>query len=103
MGQILYRAVHTRAPWRKVSSHKTLESALNGPNGGRSLFERRNRIDYDKLGDPIYCFVWRSGDVVGYAMRKDDSSWIEVPVAELEALERVEGENMELITGFFPG
>ena len=103
MAQILYRAVHTRAPWRKVSSHETLESALNGPNGGRSLFELRNRIDYGKLGDPIYSFVWRSGDVVGYAMRKGDSSWIEVPVAELEALERVEGEDTELITSFFPG
>lgn len=68
---INYRAVHSKSKWRKVNSHQSIESAINGVNGAIGLFAKRVRIDYEKHGDPLFVLVWESDSSNGFALRKD--------------------------------
>ena len=39
---IKYRAVHAKNTWRKVNSHRSLDSAIRGNDGARNLLLRRD-------------------------------------------------------------
>lgn len=85
---INYRAVHTKTKWRKVSSHKSLESAIDGVNGATGLFAHKVRIDYEKHGEPLFVLVWEAGSSTGFVLRKDKSqpggvAKISVPIQKL--------------------
>ena len=103
MPGIKYRAVHTRSKWRKVNTHKSLESALDGVNGARGLFCRKVRIDYKVHGDPLYVFAWEDGALDGWAVRNvtgqlDKRS---VPVHVLEKLDRSSGDSVSNLNELF--
>ena len=66
--RIFYRAVHLNNAWRKVSSHHSVDAAVNGKDGAIGLFERRARIDYEKHGEPVAVFVWEEGASEGIAI-----------------------------------
>lgn len=74
MGNINYRAIHTKSLWRKVSTHQTLESSINGKDGAVGLFARKVRINYTTHGDPLYVIVWESGASSGYVIKADTSA-----------------------------
>lgn len=57
MVKVNYRAVHTKSMWRKVSTHQSLESAINGKDGAAGLFARKARINFETHGDPCYVQV----------------------------------------------
>lgn len=46
MGNICYRAVHTKSQWRKVNTHQSLSAAVTGKDGAAGLFARKVRINY---------------------------------------------------------
>lgn len=71
---INYRAVHSKTVWRKVATHRSLESAIHGRDGAAGLFARKVRIDYEKHGDPLFALVWEDGAVNGYVIRPDKAS-----------------------------
>lgn len=90
---IHYRAVHSKTKWRKVNSHLSLESAINGVNGAAGLFTKKVRIDYDKHGEPLFVLVWESEASSGFALRKDPSQTggvrkISVAIEKLLGFER---------------
>jgi 5-methylcytosine-specific restriction protein A len=74
MGNINYRAIHTKSLWRKVNTHQTLESAINGKDGAAGLFARKVRINYATHGDPLYVIAWESGASSGYIIKGDSSA-----------------------------
>jgi len=105
-GSILYRAVHTKNPWRKVGSHRTLEAALNGRDGAVGLFARKARIDYAKHGDPFYVVVWQAGSSTGYVVKADSAAslgvrQVEVSTADLQAFEDQGGASLAILARYF--
>ena len=74
MGNINYRAVHTKSMWRKVNTHQSLESAINGKDGAVGLFARKVRINYETHGDPCYVIVWEQGAQSGFVIKSDPSA-----------------------------
>ena len=74
MGKIHYRVVHTKSMWRKVNTHKSLESAINGKDGAVGLFAKKARINYETHGDPCYVIVWEQGSQSGFVIKSDPSS-----------------------------
>lgn len=96
--KIKYRAVHERNRWRKVSIHKTLNSAIEGPDGAKNLLLRRGRIatKWEEYGAPRCVFVWEDGAMEGYALRLKPGSiteidFVSVPVHELEQHDLIGG------------
>lgn len=74
MGNINYRAIHTKALWRKVSTHRSLDAAINGKDGAAGLFARKARINYATHGDPLYVLVWETGSASGYVIKADGAA-----------------------------
>ena len=103
MSNINYRAVHTRSKWRKVRTHKSVDSAVNGPNGAVALFAGKVRIDYEKHGKPMYAFIWEDGDLEGWAVRESagDMEKKRVPIHLIDELERAEGSDARVISRVF--
>jgi 5-methylcytosine-specific restriction protein A len=100
MGSIHYRAVHTKSPWRKVNSHKTLKSALDSQDGAVGLFARKVRINYETHGDPLYVFVWEDGAQEGYLIIPDMESQngvrkVSIPMDEILAFDLKGGASEE--------
>jgi len=90
---INYRAVHSKSKWRKVNSHQSIDSAINGVNGAAGLFAKKVRIDYEKHGEPLFVLVWESESSKGFALRKDPSQpggiqKISVPIQKLLSFEQ---------------
>ncbi len=73
MGNIHYRAIHTKSLWRKVNSHFTIENAIDGINGATGLFARQARIDFSKHGDPLYVLIWEDNAQIGYLIKENNS------------------------------
>lgn len=71
MGDINYRAVHTKTLWRKVSNHQSVESAINGKDGATGLFAKKARINYETHGDALYVLVWKEGEIGGVIIKPD--------------------------------
>ncbi len=103
MSNINYRAIHTKSRWRKVKTHKSLESALDGPNGASSLFTGKVRIDYRRHGQPLYVFVWEDGAMEGWALRGKDGNLEKqrVPIHLIHELEDTEGGKQHVIEQIF--
>jgi len=106
---VKYRAVHTEKPWRKVSHHKTIESAVNGKDGAIALLLKQGRIAgmWDTHGDPICVFVWEDGATMGSAYRLHPTKLsevqsVEVDVATLEEFESQGGCDDDRIDELFP-
>lgn len=74
MGNINYRAVHTKSVWRKVNTHQSIDSAINGKDGAAGLFARKVRINYETHGDPCYVVVWEQGAPSGFVIKPDSSA-----------------------------
>ena len=74
MGNINYRAIHTKSLWRKVSTHRSLDAAINGKDGAAGLFARKARIDYTTHGNPLYVVVWETGSASGYVIKGDGAA-----------------------------
>jgi hypothetical protein len=103
---VAYRAVHTRSGWRKVNSHKSLDSAILGKDGAAGLFARRVRIDYETHGDPLYVLVWEADAAKGYAIKGDAASpdgirRVTVPIEILMGFERRGGASAQEIESLF--
>jgi len=93
MGNISYRAVHTKSLWRKVNTHQSLESAINGKDGAAGLFARKVRISYETHGDPRYVVVWEQGAQSGFVIKPDPTSpkgiqQASIPLSDILAFER---------------
>ncbi|WP_373975846.1 hypothetical protein NT239_03525 [Chitinibacter sp. SCUT-21] len=92
MGNINYRAVHTKSIWRKVSNHQSIESAINGKDGATGLFARKVRINYETHGDPCYVVVWEQGAQSGFVIKPDPATpngirQVSIPIAVILAFE----------------
>lgn len=92
MGNVNYRAVHTKTLWRKVGSHQSVESAINGKDGATGLFARKVRINYETHGDPRYVVVWEQGAQSGFVIKPDPSTpkrirQASIPIADILAFE----------------
>lgn len=74
MGNINYRAVHTKSLWRKVNTHQSLDSAINGKDGAVGLFAKKVRINFETHGAPLYVIVWETGASNGYVIKADAAS-----------------------------
>jgi hypothetical protein len=92
---IKYRAVHAHKPWRRVSIHKTLASAIDGKDGAKNLLLRIGRVGekWNEYGDVQCVFVWEDGATRGHAfrLRQSQSTSIEcadVAVSRLDAFDR---------------
>ena len=87
---IKYRAVHARNSWRKVNSHRSLDSAVNGNDGAKNLLQRKGRVGkkWHDYGAVRCVFVWEEGSGQGTALRlKPGSTDVQtstVPVHQLE-------------------
>jgi 5-methylcytosine-specific restriction enzyme A len=82
---IYYRAVHAKSPWRKVSSHKSLDSAIDGKDGAKALLLKKGRIaeKWDTYGRPLCVFVWEGGQSNGHVFRLSPQSEVEVQMRVL--------------------
>ena len=92
MGNINYRAVHTKTLWRKALNHKSIESAINGNDGAAGLFAKKVRINYGTHGDPCYVVVWEQGAQSGFVIRPDPSApkgiqQVSIPISDILAFE----------------
>ena len=92
MAKVNYRAVHTKSMWRKVSTHQSLESAINGKDGAAGLFARKARINFETHGDPCYVLVWEDGAQSGFIIKLDPSApkgirQVSIPISEILAFE----------------
>lgn len=105
MGHVHYRAVHTRAPWRKVGNHTSLAKAKDGPNGAKVLvaggLPKRLR-DYG----PVSCVVlWEQGASHGWIVRQSVSTGFaeecQVPIHLVSRFERNSGISSEEISNCF--
>lgn len=103
MPNVNYRAIHTKSRWRKVGTHKSVASALDGPNGAASLFKGKVRINYRTHGQPLYVFVWEDGAMEGWAVREVAGNLEKrpVPVHLIHELEHTEGDNPRAIAQMF--
>lgn len=93
MGNISYRAVHTKTLWRKVNSHESLESAINGKDGAAGLFARKVRINYETHGDPRYVIALEQGAQSGFVIKANPTSpkgiqQTTIPISDILAFER---------------
>ena len=68
---IKYRAVHAKNSWRKVGNHRSLDKAVDGPDGAKALLLRQGRISkkWIEYGAPSCVFVWEEGKQQGQAFR----------------------------------
>jgi len=78
--------------WRKVSTHQSLESAINGKDGAAGLFARKVRINYETHGDPCYVIVWEQGAQSGFVIKPDPSASngirkVSIPISDILAFE----------------
>lgn len=92
MGKVNYRAVHTKSMWRKVNSHKSLDSAINGKDGAAGLFSRTVRTNYEVHGEPCYVLIWEDGAQSGFVIKPDPSApkgirQASIPISEILAFE----------------
>ena len=105
MPKILYRAIHTKNPWRKVSHHTSLEKALRGNDGARALFEGTARIDYEKNGVPIGVIAWEMGATVATAVRANPDGgglqFTEIPLEVALEAEDLRGIEPRLFSSLF--
>lgn len=87
-----YRAIHTRTAWRRAGNHKSVESAIRGPNGAAALFAGKVRTDYERHGTPLYVLVWASDQSSGHVIRptENGTDGIEVAVIPIKDIERFE-------------
>jgi predicted HNH restriction endonuclease len=106
---IKYRAVHERAPWRKVGIHKTIETAVDGPDGAKRLLKREGRVGkkWEEYGPPLCVFVWddeSTNDGIVFRLVAGQSGEIESAHVAQEVLEKLEKQRscsaLEL-DGFF--
>ena len=95
---VKYRAVHTHSSWRKVGTHKSLQSALDGPDGAKALLLKRGRIaqKWGEYGDPSCVFVWEDGQHHGFVLRLnphklEEVQTVTVPIDQLLKHEQIEG------------
>ena len=103
MSAINYRAMHTKTKWRKVRTHKSLETALDGKDGAAGLFARKVRIDYAQHGDPLYAFIWEDGAIQGWAVKpsSDGISKKQVPLHLIMDLENSDGGSQVALDRIF--
>jgi 5-methylcytosine-specific restriction protein A len=92
MGSINYRAIHAKSLWRKVNTHQSLESAINGKDGATGLFARKARINYATHGDPLYVVAWETGATSGFVVKGDATApsgirKASVPIATIQLFE----------------
>jgi hypothetical protein len=82
---IKYRAIHTKAPWRKVGSHQSLFSAMDGKDGAKALLQQRGRIaeKWEKYGAVLGVMVWDEAQPKGYLLRLKPGREKEVEIVEL--------------------
>lgn len=69
MSRIEYRAVHARAPSRKVRNHSSLGKAKYGPNGARALLLGRLNARVERYGPESCVIVWEHGATQGLILR----------------------------------
>lgn len=84
---IKYRAVHAHNTWRKVNSHRSLDSAISGNDGAKNLLLRKGRVGkkWDDYG-PVRCvFVWEDGGGQGTVLRVKPGSTTEIQAAAVPA------------------
>ena len=105
---IKYRAVHAKDTWRKVNSHRSLDSAINGNDGARNLLFRRGRVGkkWEDYGAVRCVFVWEEGSGRGTALRLQPGSTTDVqtatvPVHKLEEWDQKGGCPDREIDGCF--
>lgn len=90
--RVHYRAIHTKTKWRKVDSHRSIESAISGKDGAAGLFGRRVRIDYVKHGDPVYVIAWEDGQPSGWLVSQanpgsDATKRQQIPINAIQQFE----------------
>ena len=105
---IKYRAVHAKNTWRKVSSHRSIDSAISGNDGARNLLLRKGRVGkkWEDYGAVRCVFVWEDGSASGTVLRLKPGSTTEVqtanvPVHQLEEWEQLGGCGEREIDGCF--
>jgi 5-methylcytosine-specific restriction endonuclease McrA len=103
---IHYRAVHDGKSWRKVSIHKSLESAISGKDGAIALLQRRGRVGekWNIYGKPFGVFVWDSSEAEGYLYRlslADAVEFVNLPVSEIFKFEQLACCSQSDIDSFF--
>lgn len=88
---IKYRAVHAMHSWRKVNSHRWVDSAIHGNDGARNLHLRMGRVGkkWADYGAVRCIFVWEESSCRGTALRLQPGSATDlqaatVPVHKLE-------------------
>ena len=95
---VKYRAVHTGKPWRRVGVHKTVQSAMEAPDGARNLLLRVGRVGkkWEQYGDVLAVFVWEDGPSQGQVFRLRPGTSAVVESATVPASERSdEGDRPE--------
>ena len=107
---IKYRAVHARNSWRKVGNHRSLHSALEGPDGAKALLLKQGRIaqKWDEYGEPSCVLVWEEGEQHGYVLRLnprrlDEVQTATVPIDQLLNYEAAGGCGESDIAKYFEG
>lgn len=107
MGNIHYRAVHTRAPWRKVENHQTLTNALHGPKGARSLLSGRIADRITTYGPANCVIVWQDGSSEGTVLRRSRSGngidEANVPLQTILRFESQQGVSQRELDEIFAG
>jgi hypothetical protein len=106
-GNVNYRAIHSRTAWRRAGNHKSVESAIRGPNGAAALFAGKVRTKYEVHGKPLYVLVWADGESTGHVIRPeknapDGIAVASIPVADIARFEgRRQASELEL-AAYFP-
>ncbi len=102
---IRYRAVHDRSQWRKVNSHRSMESALSGRDGARGLFAGKVRISYETHGTPRYVVVWQEGSTAGIVARPGKNpgeiETASIPIAHIQRFESAGMAPQSALAGYF--
>ena len=91
-----YRAVHAHNTWRKVNSHRSLDSAISGNDGARNLLLRKGRVGkkWDDYGAVRGVFVWEEGGTQGPALRLQPGSSNKIQAAVIPAYTLEEWDRM---------
>lgn len=104
---VQYRAVHTRSPWRKVSIHKSVKSAVDGKDGAKALLLQKGRLarKWETYGRPVGVFVWEDGDRSGLLLRLNSVGTqveqVAIPVAVILRLDALQVCDESEIEAFF--
>ena len=106
-GNVNYRAIHTRTAWRRAGNHKSVESAIRGPNGAAALFAGKVRTRYEVHGTPLYVLVWVDGESSGHVIRPaknapDGIAVASIPVADIERFEGRRQASESELAAYFP-